>query len=189
MKLTTKQLRQIIKEELNFILETNEAPAYVEEEGLSPEEIEKVENMLYNQDDLELILQGLSVAEVFPQISVDYQKILINKTEEQLKDMVKNPAVSKMSELLHHIATVAHHYTTLILIAKNPSASPKTLEMLGSLEGVNYNNIVVHVAGNPSTPIEMLLKLSKHKAAYVRRAVARRDDVPSDRDWETTILL
>ena len=172
MKLTTKQLKQIIKEELNFILETDESMA-------SSEEIEKVENMLYNEDDLESILQGLSIAEVF-QIPVDYQKILINKTEQQLKDMTKSSAVSQVPELLHHVAKVATLFSTLVSIANNPMALPKTLVMMGDFEGVNLANVVARVAKNPNTPMETLIKLSKHKSWFVRSGIAQRDDVPED---------
>ena len=179
MKLTTKQLRQIIKEELNFILETDEAPLYVEM-GLSSEEIEKVEYMLYNEDDLKSILQGLSIAEAF-EIPVDYKRILINKSGKELKAMVRDPAASQIPELLHHIAIVATEptlFSTLVSIASNPMALPKTLVMMGDYEGVNLANVVARVAKNPNTPMETLIKLSKHKSWFVRSGIAGRNDVP-----------
>ena len=162
MKLTTKQLRQIIKEELRLLTENTGVP--------------ELDNLLA-QDDVESIIQGLELAEASG-IPVDYQLLLINKDKDILKALARSPAGSQMKKLLHYIATVPNHYTTLVSIAKNPLALPKTLEMLGRKTGVNMANIVVHVAKNPSTPMKTLIELSMHRAWYVRAAIAGRDDVP-----------
>jgi hypothetical protein len=171
VKLTTKQLKQIILEELNFILETEN------ESMVSSEEIQKVENMLYNEDDLELIIQGLELAEVSG-IPVDYQLLLINKSQNFLKDLARSPGGREMKELLHHIAKVATHLTTQISIAKNKKALPETLEILARIKGTNGKNIAALVAKNPSAPVYLLDELSMHHYWAVRATVAARDRTP-----------
>jgi hypothetical protein len=169
MKLTTEQLRQIIKEELRLLTENTGIP--------------KIDNLLAQNDvkeidsTVESIIQGLELADA-SEVPVDYQLLLINKDKDILKALARSPAGSQMKKLLHHIATVPNHYTTLISIARNPLALPKTLEMLGRKTGGNMANIVVHVAKNPSTPMKTLIELSMHRAWYVRAAIAGRDDVP-----------
>ena len=59
-------------------------------------------------------------------------------------------------------------------------ALPKTLAMMGDFEGVNLANVVARVAKNPNTPMETLIKLSKHKSWFVRSGIAQRDDVPEN---------
>ena len=164
MKISTKQLKQIIKEELNLVMETTGMP--------------ELDNLL-EEDDAESLIQGLELADVLG-IFIDYQSLLANKSRQTLKAIVRSPSGSQMPELLHHIAKVATDYVTLVRIARNPAALPKTLEMLGSLIGINESNIVAHVAKNPSTPMDILNKLSKHKSWFVRAGIAGRDDVPED---------
>jgi hypothetical protein len=162
MKLTTKQLKQIIKEELRLLTENTGIP---ELDGLLAE------------DDIESIIQGLELAEAFG-APIDYQSLLTNKSEKTLKALARSRAGSEMPELLHHIAKVATMFTTLVSIALNPMALPKTLVMMGDYEGVNMANVVARVAKNPSTPMETLIKLSKHKSWFVRSGIAQRDDIP-----------
>lgn len=162
MNLTTKQLKQMIKEELSLIMESTGIP--------------QIDGLLA-QDDVESIIQGLELAEAFG-ASVDYQSLLINKSEKTLKAITRSRAGSEMPELLHHIAKIATLFTTLVSIASNPMALPKTLEMLGRQIGVNESNVVSRVARNPNTPMETLIKLSKHKSWIVRSGIAGRDDIP-----------
>jgi hypothetical protein len=162
MKLTTKQLKQIIKEELRLLTESTGMP--------------ELDNLL-EEDDAESLIQGLELADVLG-ISINYQSLLANKSRQTLKAIVRSPSGSQMPELLHHIAKVATDHVTLVRIASNPAALPKTLVMMGDLEGVNMANIVARVAKNPNTPMETLIKLSKHKSWFVRSGIAGRDDVP-----------
>ena len=162
MKLTTKQLRQIIKEELCLLTENTGVP--------------ELDNLL-TQNDVELIIQGLELAEASG-IPVDYQLLLINKSENFLKDLARSPGGREMGELLHHIAKVATLLTTRISIAKNKKALPETLEMLARLKGTNGKNIAVLVAGNPSAPVYLLDELSMHHYWAVRASVAARDRTP-----------
>lgn len=162
MKITIKQLKQIIKEELRLLKESTGIP-----------ELDR----LLAEDDVESIIQGLELAEAFG-APIDYQSLLINKSEKILKDLAKSPAGSKMPELLHNIAKVTTSFNTLVSIASNPMALPKTLVMMGDLEGVNMANVVARVAKNPNTPMETLIKLSKHKSWFVRSGIAGRDDIP-----------
>ena len=162
MKLTTKQLRQMIKEELRLLTENTGVP--------------ELDNLL-TQNDVELIIQGLELAEDSG-VPVDYQLLLINKSENLLKDLARSPGGREMGELLHHIAKVATLLTTRISIAKNKKALPETLEMLARLKGTNGKNIAVLVAGNPSAPVYLLDELSMHHFWAVRASVAARDRTP-----------
>ena len=162
MKLTTKQLRQIIKEELRLLTENTGIP--------------EIDNLLA-QDNVESIIQGLEFANAIG-VPVDYQLLLINKSENLLKDLARSPGGREMKELLHHIAKVATLLTTRISIAKNKKALPKTLEILARLKGSNGHNIAALVAGNPSTPVYLLDELSMHNHWPVRATVAARDRTP-----------
>ena len=164
MNLTTKKLRQIIKEELRLLTESTGIPEL---------------DSLLAQNDVESIIQGLELADVAG-ISVDYQLLLINKSEKFLKTLARSTAGSQMPELLHHIAKVATFLTTRISIARNPMALPKTLEMLARLKGSNGANIAALVAKNPSVPIKVLVELSQHKAWTVRSTVARQTKTPNE---------
>ena len=159
MKLTTKQLRQIIKEELRLLTENTG--------------ILEIDNLLA-QDNVESIIQGLEFANALG-VPVDYQLLLINKSENLLKDLARSPGGRGMKELLHHIAKVATLLTTRISIAKNKKALPETLEMLARLKGTNGKNIAALVARNPSTPVYLLDELSMHNHWPVRATVAARD--------------
>ena len=164
MNLTTKKLRQIIKEELRLLTESTGIPEL---------------DSLLAQNDVESIIQGLELADVAG-ISVDYQLLLINKSEKFLKTLARSTAGSQMPELLHHIAKVATFLTTRISIARNPMALPKTLEILARLKGSNGANIAALVAKNPSVPIKVLVELSQHKAWTVRSTVARQTKTPNE---------
>lgn len=168
MKLTTKQLKQMIIEELNLILESTGMP--------------KLDSLLA-EDDAESIIQGLELAESFG-VTIDYETILANKSRQTLKAIVRSPAGSQMPELLHAVAlkTLSSmiDYTVLSRIASNEISLPKTLEMLARLKGSNENNIVSKVARNPNTPVEVLVELSNHKSWVVRAGVAAQEKTPTD---------
>jgi len=163
MKLTTKQLKEMIKEELRLIMESTGIP---ELDGLLA------------RDDAQSIIQGFEIADSLG-VPIDYQSLLVSKSRESLRAMVREPAIMEMPELVHHIAKVAIDFVTLKRIARNPQTLPKTLKMLAKIDESGGINIKSTVAENPNVPIEVLVALSQHKAWTVRSAVARQAKTPN----------
>jgi hypothetical protein len=69
-------------------------------------------------------------------------------------------------------------YYVLSALGRNPSTPVEVLIKLSKHK--SGSRVVWSVAGNPNTPITILIKLSKHKSCFVRQGVAKNISTPID---------
>jgi hypothetical protein len=170
MKLTTRQLKRIIKEELNEMLSpdlkakldslfTTGDPAdarsgleFAEIYGI-PITIQMISPFLMSSD-LETVLEGIEMA---LENGIELQHSDLNPSYKVIKALVKDP--NAHPEILNIYATHNHRHVRG-MIARHPNTPPETLAKLGMLDTSMNSTVVSFALQNPNIPAEVL----KHHA-------------------------
>ena len=170
MKLTTRQLKQIIKEELNEMLTpdlkakldslfTTGDPAdarsgleFAEIYGI-PITIQMISPFLKSSN-IELVKEGIEMA--FDN-GIELQHSDINFSYKIIKPLVKDPNADPRTL---NIYAEHHHRHVRETVAKHPNTPPETLAKLGMLDTSMNSRIVAAAVQNPNIPVEVL----KHHA-------------------------
>ena len=173
MKLTTRQLKQIIKEEAQSLLEMQG------EEALGS---------LLQSEDVEIITQGLELSDILG-IPVSFGNI--NQDTRVISKLMHHEAVKSSPEMLRFMAGAPVEFTWVRgQIARNKNTPVDVLQKLYdesltretvSAMGVNSSSRVrKFLAMNPNVPMEMLKKLSQDSHPRIRRRVPENPNVTKE---------
>ena len=170
MKLTAKQLKQIIREELNEMLTPdlkakldslfatgNPADArsgleFAEIYGI-PITIQMISPFLKSSN-IELVKEGIEMA---LENDIELQHSDINPSYKIIKSLLKDP--NAHPKILNIYVTHNHRHVREA-VAKHPNTPPETLAKLGMLDTSMNSRIVAAAVQNPNMPVEVL----KHHA-------------------------
>ena len=171
MKITTKQLKRIVKEELDLLL--NEMTG-----------MENLDSLLQSED-IEFIIQGLELADIIG-IPVTFNDI--NQDTRVISKLMHHEVVKSSPEMLRFMAGAPVEFTWVRgQIARNKNTPVDVLQKLYdesltretvSKMGVNSSSRVrKFLAMNPNIPMEMLKELSQDSHPRIRRWVTTNPNV------------
>jgi len=108
------------------------------------------------------------------------KEYLMQLSYTQIHELAVNPSTSP--EILKGLADKDLEYIPdrgngfiRVWVAGNPSTPVEVLEMLGNTDAKRVRS---HVAGNPSTPVELLMILAEDAEEVVRKSVAKNINTP-----------
>ena len=151
MKLTTKQLKQMVKEELGALNET----------------IDPKLDKLLKSDDGAIVIQGIEIADL---MGIEVVWSDLNHDTRTVMRIMDHPTIKESPEAMRIFATAPHHLSwVLAKVARSP-VTP--IDALQSLMKIDHKRVKASLALNDNLTPEMLDELSKYEHYKVRLHVA-----------------
>jgi len=176
MKLTAKQLREIIKEEITKLIESTGMPQL---------------DSLLQSDDPEMVIQGIELASI---MGVDLTFDDLNQNTKVIGAIVHSDAGKEDPDILRLLSTSSSSWVQGMVLknpntpmdiitdpkwytgpadraksrlARNPALPIEQIKMLANSE---HPRIRRHIAQHPNITMDILNKLSQDSVEYVRNA-------------------